>query len=163
MPRWLRVIRGMVGMGLTFAAAAGVFFGVIAVVLGLFFPGVEDELPFMIIAGSVWAFAIGVAFSGVLAIAARRLSFDKLSLPRVAVLGAGGGLLLAGLLVAATWWEWSAGDAMVPFTFLPLLGAGSATASLLLARRAGPLLASGEESRSLGEGGVVGPPSSVSD
>ena len=32
----------MIGMGLTFAAAAGVFFGVIAVVLGRFFPGVED-------------------------------------------------------------------------------------------------------------------------
>lgn len=134
--RWLRVIRGVIGMGLTFAAAAAVFFGVLAVVSGLFFPGAEDDLPFMIIAGSVWAFAIGVAFSGVLAISARGRSIDKLSLPRVAALGAGGGVLLAGLLVAATWQEWSVGDALVPFVFLPLLGAGSATASLLLARRA---------------------------
>lgn len=39
MSRWLRVIRGMIGMGLTFAAAAAVFFGVLAVVSGLFFPG----------------------------------------------------------------------------------------------------------------------------
>jgi len=161
--RWKKVIRGMIRMGLTFAAAAGVFFGVIAVVVGLFFPGVENDPSFIFIAGSVWGFAIGVAFSGVLAIAGRRLSFDKLSLPRVAALGAGGGLLLAGLLVAATWQEWSVLDALVPVTFLPLLGAGSATVSLLLARRAGPVLASGEESRSLGEGEVVGPPSSVSD
>ena len=152
MPRWLRVIRGMIGTGLTFAAAAGVFFAVLSVVMWPFFPGVEDELPFMIITGSVWAFAIGVAFSGILAIAARGLPFDKLSVPRVAALGAGGGLLLAGLLVAATWQEWSAWDALVPVTFLPLLGAGSATASLLLARRAGPTLESVDESRSLGEG-----------
>jgi len=153
----------MIGMGLTFAAATGAFFAVIALVLGLFFPGVENELPFMIIAGSVWAFAIGVTFSGILAIAARGLPFDKLSLPRVAALGAVGGLLLSGLLVAVTWQEWSAWDALVPVTILPLLGAGSATASLLLARRAGPVSASGEESRSLGEGEVEGTKSSASD
>ena len=163
MPRWLRVIRGMIGMGLTFAAVAAVCFSVIVVVMGVLSPGWDDEPFFAIIAGSVWGFGIGVAFSGVLAIAGRRLSFGELSLLRVAALGAGGGLLLAGLLVAATWQEWSAGDALVPFTFLPLLGAGAATASLLLARKAGPMLESGEESRSLGEGEVVGPPSSVSD
>ena len=153
----------MIRMGLTFAAAAAVFFAVVAGVLGLFFPGVEnDDLPFMILAGSVWAFAIGVTFSGILAIAARRLPFDRLSLPRVAAVGAGAGLLLAGLLVAATWQEWSARDALVPMTFLPLLGAGSAAASLLLARRARPVLGSGEESPILGEGEgeAVGPPPS---
>ena len=161
MPRWLMVTRGMVSMGLTFAAVAGVFFAVLAVVSGLFFPGVEDDLPFMIIAGSVWAFAIGVAFSGILAIAARGVRFDKLSLPRVAVLGAGGGLVLAGLLVAATWQEWSAWDALVPVTFLPLLGGGSATATLVLARRAGPALKSGDESRSLARDEATGGPVGV--
>lgn len=107
MSRWKSVIRGTIGMGLTFAAVAGVFSSVLA------------------------------------------------------ALGAGGGLVLAGLLVAATWQEWPNGNAIVPFTFLPLLGAGAATASLLLARRAGPALTSGEESRSLGQGEVVGPPSSA--
>ncbi len=163
MLRWKRVIRGMIGMGLTFATVAGVFFSVLAVVGALFFPGAEDDPGFMIIAGSVWGFAIGVAFSGVLAIAGRGRLFDELSLPRVAALGAGGGLLLAGLLVGATWQEWPNGNAIVPFTFLPLLGAGAATASLLLARRVGPALTSGKESRNLGEGEVVGPPSTVSD
>ena len=163
MPRWLRVIRGMIGMGMTFAALAGVFFSVLAVVAGLFFPGAESDPGFMIIAGSVWAFAIGVAFSGVLAIAGRGRPFDEFSLPRVAALGAGGGLLLAGLLVGATWQEWSALDALVPATFLPLLGAGSAIASLLIARRAGPMLESGEEPQRLSEPDVVPSPSSTID
>lgn len=140
-------------MGLTFGAVGGAFFSLLAGVGALFFPGAEDEWGFMIIAGSVWGFAIGVSFSAVLAVAGRCLAFDRLSLPRVAALGAGGGLLLALLLVAATWNEWPDGNAIVPFTILPLLGAGAATGSLLLARRAGPVLASGDESRSLQEGG----------
>ena len=163
MSRWMSVIRGTIGMGLTFAAAGGVFFSVLAAVATLFFPGMEDEPGFMIIAGSVWGFAIGVSFSVVLAIAARGRSVDQLSLPRVAALGAGGGLVLAGLLVGATWQEWPNGGAIVPFTILPLLGAGAGTASLLLARRSGLALTSGEEPRSLGEREVVGGPSTVSD
>ena len=159
MSRRKSIVRGTLGMGLTFAAVAGAFFSVLAVVGGLFFPGAEDDPGFMIVAGSVWAFAIGVSFSGILAIAARGRSLDQLSLPRIATLGAGGGLLLAGLLVAATWREWPDGNAIVPFTMLPLLGAGAATASLLLARRAGPTLTSGEEPPSLGEGSVADPPS----
>ena len=145
MSRWKCVSRGMIRMGLTFAAVAGALFAVIAAALGLFFPGVENELSFVIIAGSVWAFAIGVTFSGILAIAGRDLRLDTLSLPRVAALGAVGALLLSGLLVGATWQEWSVWEALVPVTFLPLLGAGSATASLLLARKVTPALASGED------------------
>ncbi len=148
MSRWKRVVRGMLGMGLTFAAAAGVFFTVVAVTMGLFFPGAESDLPFMIVAGSTWAFAIGVAFSGTLAIAGRHLSFDQLSITRVAVLGAGGGLVLAGLLVGATLPSWTFRDALVPLVALPVLGAVSSTASLLMARSAGPALAPGEESGS---------------
>lgn len=147
----------MLGMGFTFAAVAAVFFSVLAVIAGL--TGAEDEPGFMIIAGSVWAFAIGVAFSGVLAIAGRTRRFDELSLPRVALVGAGGGLAVAALLVGATFGEWTLADATVPFTFLPLLGAGSATASLLLARRVGPQLGPGEESHPIeGEVGASLPP-----
>jgi hypothetical protein len=152
----------MLGMGLTFAAVAGVLFSVLAAIGGLFFPGAEDDPAFMIIAGSTWGFAIGAAFSGALAIAARGRGFDELSLSRVALLGAGGGLALAALLVGATLGEWSVADATVPFTFLPLLGAGSATASLLLARRAGPQLAAGEESPLI-EGEAGGSQSSAND
>jgi hypothetical protein len=146
----MRVVRGMLGMGLTFAAIAGAFFSVLAVIAGL--TGAEDDPVFMIVAGSTWAFAIGVAFSGTLALAASRRRFDELSLPRVALLGAAGGLALAALLVGATWPEWTLADATVPFTFLPLLGAGSASASLLIARRVGPELGAGEESTGLVDG-----------
>ncbi len=163
MSRWKRVVRGIIGMGVTFAAVAGAFFSVLAVVASLFFPGAESEPGFMIVAGSLWGFVIGVGFSAVLALTGRGHTFDELSLPRVAVLGAGAGLLLAGLLVGATWQEWPNGAAIVPFTFLPLLSAGAATATLLLARRAGPGLTAGEESRSLGEGEEAAQPPTVGD
>lgn len=42
---------------------------------------------------------------------------------------------------------WSVADAMLNGTFFVLLGAGSATATLLLARKAAPELTSGDESR----------------
>ena len=58
-------------------------------------------------------------------------------------------LLLAGWLA---YHAWSGVDAIGNATSFVLLGGGSATATLLLARRAGPALKSGDESRSLGEG-----------
>ena len=154
MPRWLRVIRGMIGTGLTFAAGVGVVASMIFVLPTWLLLGGDSgrEMLVMIIKSSIWAFPIGVAFSGVLAITARGLPFDKLSLPRCAALGAGGGLLLFGLLAINAWQVWSVPDAIANLTLLTLLGGGSATASLLLARRAGRALKSGDESRSLGEG-----------
>jgi hypothetical protein len=92
----------------------------------------------MVIKSSIWAFPIGVAFSGVLAITARGRPFDKLSLPRFAALGAGGGLLLFGLLAVNAWQAWSVSDAIANLALLTLLGGGSATATLMIARRAGP-------------------------
>ena len=154
MPRWLRVIRGMVGMGLTFAAGVGVVASMIFVLPTWLLLGGDSgrEMLVMVIKSSIWAFPIGVAFSGVLAITARGRPFDKLSLPRFAALGAGGGLLLFGVLAANAYHAWSVMDAIGNATILALLGGGSATATLLLARRAGPALKSGDESRSLGEG-----------
>ena len=154
MPRWLRVIRGMIGMGLTFAAGVGVVASMIFVLPTWLLLGGDSgrDLLVMVIKSSIWAFPIGVAFSGVLAITARGLPFDKLSLPRFAALGAGGGLLLFGLLAANAWQAWSVSDAIANLMLLTLLGGGSATATLMVARRAGPALKSGDESRSLGEG-----------
>ncbi len=153
MPRWLRDIRGMIGMGLTFSAGVGVVASMIAGLVWLL-PGSESGLEMirMVIASSIWAFPIGVAFSGLLAITARGRPFDKLSLPRFAALGAGGGLLLFGVLAVNAWQAWSVSTAIANLTIFLLLGGGSATATLMLARRAGPALKSGDESRSLGEG-----------
>ncbi len=153
MPRWLKVIRGMIGMGLTFSVGVGVAASMIAGLMWLIPGGFSgQELIGAVIKGSIIAFPIGVAFSGVLAITARGLPFDKLSLPRFAALGAGGGLLLFGLLAVNAWQAWSVSDAIANLTIFVLLGGGSATGALMLARRAGPALKSGDESGSLGEG-----------
>jgi len=143
----------MIGMGLTFSAGVGVVASMIAVLPWLLLGGDSGrEMIRMVIASSIWAFPIGVAFSGVMAITARGRPFDKLSLPHFAALGAGAGLLLFGVLGANAWHAWSVSDAIANATIFVLLGGGSATATLLLARRAGPALKSGDDSRSLGEG-----------
>ncbi len=153
MPRWLRVIRGMIGMGLTFSVGVGVVASMGAVLAGLLLGGDSGrEMIRLVVASSIWAFPIGVAFSGVMAMTARGLPFDKLSLPHFAALGAGAGLLLYVPLAINAWQAWSVPTALVNATIFVLLGGGSATATLLLARRAGRALKSGDESRSLGEG-----------
>ena len=99
-----------------------------------------------------------MAFSGVLAIAARGRTFDRLSLRFVTALGAGGGLLYFLSIAAANGAKvWSVWAAIANLTILTLLGGGSAAATLMLARRAGRALKSGEESRSLGESRIEAP------
>jgi hypothetical protein len=140
MSDWKRILRGVLGMGATFGALAAVFFSILAAVSVVFFPGAEDELLFMIVAGTVWATGLAVTFSGILAIAARGRSLGELSIARVAVVGVGSGLALATLLVGATWGDWPNNNWIVPFGFLPMLGAGGGIGSLLLARTAGSAL-----------------------
>mgnify|MGYP006093846523 CR=1 FL=1 len=137
MSDWKRILRGVLGMGATFGALAAVFFSILAAVSAVFFPGAEDDLLFMIVAGTVWATGLALSFSGMLAIAARGRSLDELSIARVAAVGVGSGLALATLLVSATWGDWPNNNWIVPFTFLPMLGAGGGISSLLLARTAG--------------------------
>lgn len=104
-----------------------------------FFDVFDAPLPAMAIPG----FFGGVLFSTVLGIAGRRRRFDELSLPRVAAWGALGGLLLSLLpasLVAVGLATGRPGADLWRFTAvitgpLILLSAGSASGSLLLARR----------------------------
>jgi hypothetical protein len=98
MKKWLRRIRGAIGMGLTWAfgwAVAGVLIGVASILL----PGLPWDAFFEVFDAPLPAFAIpgffaGVFFSTVLGIAGRRRRFGELSLPRFAAWGAMGGLLL---------------------------------------------------------------------
>ena len=90
MPRWLRVMRGMVGTGLTFAAGVGVVSAVVGTAGLLAGEVTWVDLFRMVGKLSVVASFVGVVFSGVLAIVARRKSFDTLSLPFVTAVGAGG-------------------------------------------------------------------------
>lgn len=153
MPRWLKVIRGMIGTGLTFSAGVGVVGSAIAGLAWLL-PGVGGgvEMIRLVLASSIWAFPIGVAFSGVVALTARGRSFETLSIPRFAGLGAGAGLLLFGALALNAWDAWSVSTAVVNAAIFVLLGGGAATATLMLARRAAPALESSEDAYRLGEG-----------
>ncbi len=157
MPRWLRVIRGMIGTGLTFAAGVGVVSSMLALG-GLLLGELSWDDLRMVARLSVVAFLVGVGFAGVLAIVARGRTFDRLSLRYVTILGAGGGLLYFLFIAASNGARvWSAWNAIGNLTILTLLGGGSAAATLILARRAGRALKAGEEPRSLGERRIEAP------
>jgi hypothetical protein len=144
MKKWLRPIRAAVKMGLTWAAGWAM--------VGLAIEYVHDVWPNSLGAMvDIWpaalagpAFTSGVLFTGLLGIAARRKTFAELSLPGFAALGAAGGALVPlapAIMIAVgfasihgpyTLWQ-VVGPMMAPCA---LLGAVSATASLVLARRA---------------------------
>lgn len=161
MNKWLRRIRGAVGMGLTWAAAwavGGVLIGVTSILLpGLpwdsFFAVFDAPLPALAIPG----FVGGALFSLVLGIAGRRRSFHELSLPLITALGAVGGLLLTLFpfaLVAVGLASTEGGKfeawhifAVISGPFI-LLSALSAAGSLMLAR-----MGEGRDSVGIGEDG----------
>lgn len=146
---WPTRLRGTLGTGLTWAiawAVGGLAIGVSSVLFPFlpwerFFAVFDAPLPALAIPG----FVGGLLFSVVLRIAARRTRFADLSLPRFALWGALGGLLLTGVPLALIGLDVLAGaDASVgalarlagvlalPFT---ALGAASAAGSLAIARR----------------------------
>ncbi|MFA6167875.1 MAG: hypothetical protein WC700_14740 [Gemmatimonadaceae bacterium] len=164
MKKWLRRIRGAIGMGLTWAvgwAIMGIGIGVASIALPflpwhLFFEIFDAPLPAMAVPG----FFGGIFYSIVLGIAGRRRRFEELSLPRVAAWGALGGLMLAlfpSFLVLVGLAQLGRPDASLaqltalfaaPFM---LAGAGSASGSLLLARKAERhALGAGDELADLG-------------
>ena len=131
MKKWLRRIRGAIGMGLTWAIAwfgAGV---ALLLVIGLD----AADVPFPIGFG-MFGFLADVMFSGVLGIVEGRRRFDQMSLPRFAGWGAVGGLLLSGTFVlAVALVEGTTLEILVLGPVFALAGAGSAAGSLALARR----------------------------
>ncbi len=133
MKKWLKRIRGALGMGLAWAAVwagVGVIIGVATTVLGLYS---ASEIAEGVAAGVIMGFMAGATFSTVLGITEGRRRFDEMSLWRFAFWGALGTLLMSWLLTA-TGTVTAAG--IVTYAVLPLLGAGSAAGSLALARRA---------------------------
>jgi len=148
MTRWLKRLRGALGMGVTWAvtwAATGLLIGVSSVIFpgrlwDAFFVVFDAPLPALAVPG----FVGGVLFSLVLGVAGRHRHFEDLSLPRFAALGAIGGLLLslvpdtmvalgiATLDTPGVPWQLAAIIGL-PLTAMSAL---SASGSLLLARRA---------------------------
>ena len=132
--KWLRRIRGAIGMGLTWAFA---WFGAGMILLLIVGPDAAD-VPFPLGFGMLGFFA-GVTFSGVLAIVERRRRFDQMSLPRSAAWGAVGGLLLSVIFVLAVALSGDTtllDDLVVLGPVFAVAGAASAAGSLALARMA---------------------------
>ena len=146
MKKWLKRIRGTLGLGLTWAAAWAVVGALIGIVF--FGGGINVELLANALLFAVSGFVGGVGFSGILALAGGRRTFDEMSLPRFAGWGALGGLLVSALLLS--------GGSGLTFTsalvvgVVTLMGAGSAAGSLALARRADRALEAGEDVELLG-------------
>ena len=115
-------------MGLTWGVA---WFGAGVALLLVVGVGAAD-VPFPLGFGLL-GFLAGVTFSGVLGIVEGRRRFDQMSLPRFAVWGGVGGLLLSGTFVLATGLGW---EVLVLGPVFALSGAGCAVGSLALARMA---------------------------
>ncbi len=159
MKKWLRRIRGAVGMGLIWAAAwfgAGVIFLSGLLVFGS--PPVGTGLVAVIVMANsvllaVFGFVGGTAFSVILGIAEGRRRFDEMSLPVFAGIGGTVGGLLASVVSLSTGGPFTlslVGVSGIGAVFL--LGAGSAAGSLALARRADDreLLEHGEDVADIG-------------
>ena len=154
MKRWLRRIRGAVGMGLTWAvgwALVGVLIGLgmnLGLPMGWFVRVFDAPLPALAVPG----FVCGASFSVVLGIAGRRRRFDELSLPRFTAWGALSGLSLSLVPVLAIGAAANAAALSVVAGTLTLLSAFSAAGTLTLARTAEKreLLDAGAEASAVG-------------
>lgn len=139
---WLQRIRGALGMGVTWAVGWAPIGAVVGTVLHYLLPGAGLGLS-GVIALNATTFAVlgffgGTIFATVLRITEGRHRFDELSGPRFAGWGALGGLLLGG--IAATTGLWGGGLGVLGVGMMgaaTLLGAGSAAATLAVARAGG--------------------------
>ena len=129
MKRWMRRIRGAIGMGLTWAFAW--FSAGMALLLVVGFGAADVPFP---LGFGLLGFLAGVTFSGVLGIVDGRRRFDEMSLPRFAAWGGLGGLLFSGIFVVAAGLE--ANSFLLLGSVFGLAGAGCAAGSLALARMA---------------------------
>jgi hypothetical protein len=137
MKTWLRRIRGAIGMGLIWGAAWGVA-GTIVMLGFLLKTGNRPDAPFPIMFGA-FGFVAGVVFSGVLRLVEGRRRFGQMSLPRFAMLGAIGGVLLCATFMLAVSLRGDPAflqNLLVVGPIVAVVAAGSAAGSLALARRA---------------------------
>lgn len=148
MEKWLRRVRGAVGMGVAWGLA---WFGAGVVLLLIVGPDAAD-VPFPLGFGLL-GFLAGALFSGILGLVERGRGFHQLSLKRFAGWGAAGGLLFAVLFAVVVTLS-GAGALLDDLVFLgPLFaaaGAASAGGALALARRGDerPLLNTGSDGES---------------
>jgi hypothetical protein len=128
MRKWLRRIRGAIGVGFTWAAG----WSAVGLVPRWVF-GFNADVPFPLVFG-VLGFIAGVTFSGLLVLTEGRRRFDQMSLSRFAGWGATAGLLVSALFANAASLGW--GDVLAIAPTLALTCAVCASGSLAVARRA---------------------------
>ena len=128
MQRWLRRIRGAIGMGITWGAAWAV-----AGMVPRWLFGFNTDVPFPLVFG-VLGFIAGVTFSAVLVLTEGRRTFDQMTFSRFAAWGAVGGVLLSAIFTRVA--SLGSGDVLVIAPAFALACAASASGSLALARRA---------------------------
>lgn len=137
---WRR-LRGALGIGVTWGTGWALLGAVLAWVLWILLDppvGLGSIVATNAATFGLLGFLGGALFSGVLRLAEGRRRFDQLSLPRFTAWGAVGGLLLGGMGVFGSLWG-AGGPAIVSVVVVAAsaaLGAGSAAATLALARRA---------------------------
>ena len=136
MQKWLRRVRGAIGIGLTWAAA---WFGAGMILLLIVGVGAAD-VPFPLFFGLL-GFLAGVTFAGILGLVEGRRRFDQMSMPRFAMWGGAGGFLLSVVMSLLL----GGGAFPILSVIFTLSGAGCAAGSLALARLAedGALLDAG--------------------
>jgi len=144
--KFVRRLRGIFGTGLTWA------FGWAGVTLALNLLG---GVPFHFIgqialSGLARGFIAGGAFAVILSVAERRHTLEDLSLRRVALWGGiGGGILYLGLVPLMLSMGFPIGGFLVPLALNSVIGAGFASGSVALARRADTNLIGGEDDSAL--------------
>ena len=129
MGKWLRRVRGAIGMGFTWAVAWSV-----AGLVPRWLFGFNTDAPFPLIFG-VLGFVAGVIFSVLLMLTEGRRGFDEMRISRFAAWGAVGGFLLSAIFTRAASLGWA--DAMAIAPTFAIASAICASGSLALARRAG--------------------------
>lgn len=140
MKKWLRRIRGAIGIGVTWAAGWAPIGAVVGWITGvaLGFPLAGIATNYAVLFG-VLGFVGGTMFSTVVRITERHRSFDQLSMPRFVAWGALGGLGLGGLAVALSILGAGFGPlGAVIASVTTVLGAGSAAGTLAVARAGDP-------------------------
>jgi len=95
--------------------------------------GINADLPFGLLFAGL-GFIAGVTFSGLLMLTEGRRRFDQMSLPRFALWGAVGGLLLSALFVSGASYGW--GEILAISTMFASASAACAAGSLAMARGA---------------------------
>jgi len=143
---FLRRLRGIIGTGLTWAVGwAGVKVGLLGVYTLLFGFPLRFFGP-VALSGLIQGFIAGGAFAVVLSIAERRHTLEELSAPRVALWGGIGAVLVFLPTLPMMFSHGAPLFAILGSLAVDgLVGAGLATGSVALARRADTKLIEGED------------------